>query len=70
MKVVFHPQADDDYWMEREYYAQVNQLLAKRFEVAVDTVLNQITQNPFLCHNRGNGVYGVRLQGFPFSIFI
>ena len=69
MKVLLHPLADDEYWNELSYYSAVNAELGSRFTDSMDLVLHAISQNPFLCHNRGNGIFSVRIKGFPISVF-
>jgi len=67
--VVFHPLADDEYWFESEYYIKLNQELGDKFSHSVNEVIDGVAHNPFLCHNRGNGIYSVRVKGFPISLF-
>jgi plasmid stabilization system protein ParE len=69
MDVIFHPLADDEYWDQVDFYNTISSNLSKRFESSFDDVIIGISTNPHLCHNRGNGIYSVRVRGFPFSIF-
>ena len=69
MEVRLHPLADDEYWNEVWYYERISSELADKFKIAVDKTIKQIEKNPFLCHNRGDGIYSVRVKGFPFTLF-
>ena len=69
MNVIFHPIADDEYWNQIDYYGKISESLGDRFEQSVDKVITGIVNNPYLCHNRGEGIFSVRLKGFPFSVF-
>jgi len=61
--------ADDEYWFEYDYYLKLNQELGDRFSQSLNEVIDGVAHNPFLCHNRGNGIYSVRVKGFPSSLF-
>ncbi len=69
MKVVFHQLADDEYWHESTYYTDVSPALGERFDDAMEEVVSGIAMHPFLCHNRGDGIFSVRVRGFPISVF-
>jgi len=69
MNVIFHPLAEDEYWDQCDYYRGIDVDLGNRFECAVTVVIDGIALNPYLCHNRGDGILSVRVRGFPFSVF-
>jgi plasmid stabilization system protein ParE len=69
VKVIFHKIADDEYWQQIDYYQKIDDLLAERLINSIDLVIDGIASNPYLCHNRGDGIYSVRVRGFPISIF-
>ena len=44
-------------------------MLGNKFKSSVHLVLGGLSLNPYLCHNRGGGIFSVRIKGFPFSVF-
>ena len=69
MDVIFTILADKEYWHEVNYYSDIGNELRKLFVGSLDKTISEIGANPFLCHNRGNGIFSVRLKGFPISVF-
>jgi toxin ParE1/3/4 len=69
MRVVFHKKADKEAIVEFSKYLSISPELAVRFRDELDSKVVAISENPFLCHNRGGGIFSVRLKVFPFSLF-
>jgi len=69
MEVIFHPLADDEYWDQVEFYQSINEKISIKFQASFSELIEGISRNPYLCHNRGNGICSVRVHGFPFSVF-
>jgi plasmid stabilization system protein ParE len=69
MDVRFHPLADAEYWHEVHHYSKISEELGTKFTKAVADTIDRLERNPYLCHNRGDGVFSVRIKGFPFTLF-
>ena len=69
MDVIFHPIADDEYWDQVYYYDKISHKLSLKFCKSFSELIEGISKNPYLCHNRGGGICSVRVHGYPFSVF-
>ena len=69
IRVIFSKKADSEANAEFSKYLLVSPELAVRFREELDSKVIAISLNPFLCHNRGGGIFSVRLKVFPFSIY-
>ena len=69
MILKLHKKAEKEALSSFKYYSKINESLGTRFRDEMDDRMIAISNNPFLCHNRGGGIYSVRLKTFPYSIF-
>jgi plasmid stabilization system protein ParE len=69
IRVIFSKKADKEANIEFVKYCSVSPELAVRFREELDSKVGALSENPFLCHNRGGGIFSVRLKVFPFSLY-
>ncbi len=69
MRVILHKKAEKEAIAEFKKYAGVSAQLASMFRDELDAKVEAISSDPFLCHNRGGGIFSVRLKVFPFNVF-
>ncbi len=69
MTVIFHPEADLEFNHELLYYGKISEPLSIQFFESVDAAIIGIQKYPKVSHNRGGGIYSVRIKNFPFSIY-
>jgi toxin ParE1/3/4 len=69
MRLLFSKRADKEANEEFTKYCSVSPELGARFRDELDEKVKAISLNPFLCHNRGGGIFSVRLRVFPYSLF-
>jgi plasmid stabilization system protein ParE len=50
-------------------YALISPELGEKAKVELDNAIHGIAENPFLCHNRGNGIFSVRTKVFPYTLY-
>jgi hypothetical protein len=69
VEIRLHPDAEQEFLHELQYYDSISEGLGSKFFNNIDAAFEGIRSTPHLAHNRGDGIYSIRVNHFPFSIF-